>query len=176
LTKIQRRSFTASCVKCGAALSPDAVFCSSCGASARAEAGGQAAGGAIPPGATSGLELPGIAFNVAGLLCYILWPVAPILFLLFGPYKRNRFVRFHAFQAIFLWLGWIVVAMALQITTSILALVPVLGWIADVLIWIAFGIIVFVVVIFLMVKAYNGEWYTMPVIGNLARQQADKLQ
>ena len=85
-------------------------------------------------------------------------------------------MRFHAFQAIFLWLGWIAVAMALQITTSILALVPVLGWIADALIWIAFGIIILVVVILLMVKAYNGEWYTMPVIGNLARQQADKLQ
>lgn len=141
-----------------------------------AEAGGKPANGAVPPRATSGLELPGIAYNVAGLLCYILWPVASIFFLLFGPYNRNRFVRFHAFQAIFLGLAGIVVAGALQIVTSILALVPLLGWIAGGLIWIAFSITVLIVVIVLMYKAYNGEWTSMPVIGSLARQQADKLQ
>jgi len=140
------------------------------------EAGGKAVGGSTPSGASSGLELPGIAFNVAGLLCYILWPVASIFFLLLGPYNRNRFVRFHAYQAIFLWLGWIVVAVALQIVTAILGLVPVLGWIVDFLVWIAFGITIVVVIILLMVKAYNGEWYNLPVIGNLARQQADKLR
>ncbi|HXH50188.1 MAG TPA: hypothetical protein VNM47_12660 [Terriglobia bacterium] len=140
-------------------------------------AAGPAAGagsGTAQPGATSGVELPGIAFNVAGLLCYILWPVAPVFFLLVGPYNRNRFVRFHAFQAAFLWLGGIVVAIALQIVTSILGLIPVLGWIAGGLIWIAFAITFFVMVIVMMYKAYNGEWYSAPVIGNLARQQAEK--
>jgi uncharacterized membrane protein len=85
-------------------------------------------------------------------------------------------VRFHAFQALFLGLGGIVVAVGLQIMTSILALVPVLGWIADALIWIAFGVTFLVVVIVSMYKAYNGEWYSLPVIGNLAREQADKLR
>jgi uncharacterized membrane protein len=85
-------------------------------------------------------------------------------------------VRFHAFQALFLGLAGIVVAIALQITTSILALIPVLGWIVDALIWIAYGIAILIVVILLMYKAYNGEWYSIPVIGNLARQQVDKLR
>jgi uncharacterized membrane protein len=132
--------------------------------------------GKTQPGAPPGLDLPGIAFNVAGLLCYILWPVALVFFLLVGPYNRNRFVRFHAFQAAFLWFGGIVVAIALQIVTSILGLIPVLGWIASALIWIAFSITFFILVIVLMYKAYNGEWYGAPVIGNLARQQAEKLK
>jgi uncharacterized membrane protein len=143
-------------------------------------AGAGPAAGAVSgtgqPGSHSGVELPGIAFNVAGLLCYILWPVAPVFFLLVGPYNRNRFVRFHAFQAAFLWLGGIVVAIALQIVTSILGLIPVLGWIASGLIWIAFAITFFVMVIVMTYKAYNGEWYSSPVIGNLARQQAEKLK
>lgn len=128
------------------------------------------------PDTASGLEMPGIAFNVAGLLCYLLWPVALVFFLLFGPYNGNRFVHFHAFQAAFLGLAGIVVAIGLQIMTSILALIPVLGWIASVLIWISYAIIFFVLVIVSMYKAYNGEWYGLPVIGNFAREQSEKLK
>lgn len=123
--------------------------------------------------APSGFDLPGIDFNVAGLLCYILWPVAPIFFLLVGPYNRNRFVRFHAFQAAFLWLAGIAVAIALQVMTSILGLVPVLGWVASGFIWITFAITFLSMIITLTYKAYNGEWYSAPVIGTFARQQAE---
>ncbi|HEX5411099.1 MAG TPA: hypothetical protein VFZ27_04490 [Terriglobia bacterium] len=123
----------------------------------------------------AGFDLPGIAFNVAGLLCYILWPVAPIFFLLVGPYNRNRFVRFHAFQSAFLWLVGIGVAIALQIVTSILGLIPVLGWVASGLMWTTFSLIFLILVITLMYKAYNGEWYGAPMIGDFARQQAEKL-
>lgn len=119
--------------------------------------------------------MPGIAFNVAGLLSYLLWPVACILFLLIGPYNRNRFVRFHAFQALFLGLAAIVVAVALQVMTSILALIPIIGWIAGGLLWIAYGITIVILVVMLMYKAYNGEQYGVAVIGNLARQQSEKM-
>jgi uncharacterized membrane protein len=149
------------------------VYCSSCGSPVSA---GTPAGTRAPqPGRKSSLEMPGIAYNVAGLLCYILWPVACVLFLLIGPYNRNRFVRFHAFQAIFLGLAAIFVGIALQIMTSILALIPIIGWIADDLIWIAFGITLLMLVIMLMYKAYNGEQYGVAVIGNLARQESEKV-
>lgn len=147
----------------------DAAFCSSCGSPVNVGSGTR------QPGTTSAVNLPGIAFNVAGLLCYILWPVACILFLLVGPYNKNKFVRFHAFQAAFLGLAGIVAAIALQILTSILALIPLLGWIVGSLIWIVYGITLLVLVILLMVKAYNGERYSVPVIGDLATQQADRI-
>jgi uncharacterized membrane protein len=159
----------AACAKCGAELPADATFCNSCGSPANAGAATRR------PGTTSGVNLPGIAFNVAGLLCYILWPVACILFLLVGPYNTNKFVRFHAFQAAFLGLAGIVAAIALQVLTSILALIPLLGWVVGSLVWIAYGITILVLVILLMVKAYNGERYSVPVIGDLATQQADKI-
>lgn len=123
--------------------------------------------------APSGFDLPGIDFNGAGPLCYILWPVAPAFFLLIGPYNRNRFVRFHAFQGVYLWLAGIAVVIALRIVTSFLGLVPVLGWVASGFIWIAFVITFLILVIMLVYKAYNGEWYIAPVIGNFARQQAE---
>jgi len=138
-------------------------------------AGKSAGNGPQPSGRKSSLELPGIAFNVAGLLSYLLWPVACILFLLIGPYNRNRFVRFHAFQALFLGLAAIVVAVALQVMTSILALIPIIGWIAGGLLWIAYGITIVILVVMLMYKAYNGEQYGVAVIGNLARQQSEKM-
>lgn len=113
---------------------------------------------------------------MAGLLCYLLWPVALVFFLLVGPYNRNGFVRFHAYQAAFLGLAGAVVAITLQIMTSILALIPVLGWIAGAFIWFSYAIILLILIIVSMYKAYNGEWYSLPVIGNFAREQAEKLK
>ncbi|MEJ2007109.1 MAG: zinc-ribbon domain-containing protein [Acidobacteriota bacterium] len=160
----------ATCTKCGAALAKDAVFCSSCGSPARAGVG------TSQPGAAPGVSLPGIAPNVAGLLCYLLWPVAFIFFLLFGPYNKDRFVRFHAFQALFLGLVAIGVGFALSIMTSILALIPLVGWIVDSLAWLVYGLGLLGLAIFLMYKAYNGERYRAPIIGEWAAQRAEKTK
>lgn len=160
----------ATCTKCGAALANDAVFCSSCGSPARGGAG------TSQLGATPGVSLPGIASNVAGLLCYLLWPVAFIFFLLFGPYNRDTFVRFHAFQALFLGVAAIGVGFALSIMTSILGLIPLIGWIVDSLAWLVYGVGLLGLAIFLMYKAYNGERYRSPVIGDWAAQQAEKTK
>lgn len=137
----------------------------------RAKAAGAATG--THQTAASGLDLPGLDFNVAGLLCYILWPIAPVFFLLVGPYNRSRFVRFHAFQGAFLWLAGIAVGIALRIVTLIVGLVPLLGWVASGFIWTAFLVMFVILALTLMYKAYNGEWYGAPVIGNFARQQAE---
>lgn len=59
--------------------------------------------------------------------------------------------------------------------TSILALIPVIGWIIDGLLWIGFGIAIFILVVVLMYKAYNGEQYGVAVIGKLARQESEKM-
>lgn len=83
-------------------------------------------------------------------------------------------MRFHAFQAIFLGLAGIIVAIALVILTTILGMIPVIGWVMDSLVWLAYGAVLLVVVILLMYKAYNGEQYSIPVIGDLAFQQAGK--
>lgn len=159
----------ATCKHCGAWLADSAAFCSSCGSAAEAGARSTAAGG------SSSLSLPGIAFNVAGLLCYILWPVACIFFLIFAPYNRDRFVRFHAFQAVFLGVAGVGVAIALFIATTVLGLIPVVGWILGSLAWILFAVCLIGIVILLMYKAYQGVQYRIPLIGDMAAEQAEKL-
>jgi uncharacterized membrane protein len=169
LTKGKEASM-ATCKNCGAALADGAAFCSSCGS--RAESGA----GTAPAGEAPGLSLPGIAFNVAGLLCYILWPVACVFFLIFAPYNRDKFVRFHAFQAVFLGVAGVGVAIALLVMTSILGLIPVVGWLLGSLAWILFALGLIGLVILLMYKAYQGVQYRIPLIGDMAAQQAEKLQ
>ncbi|HVA00556.1 MAG TPA: hypothetical protein VMV34_02775 [Terriglobia bacterium] len=116
----------------------------------------------------------GIASNIVALLCYIFWPIICVLFLILEPYNKDKFVRFHAFQALFLGLFSIGLAIGLVILTTILALIPVLGWILNFLVWIAYAVGIFGLVIFLMYKAYNGEEYMVPWVGKLAAQQAGR--
>jgi uncharacterized membrane protein len=158
----------ASCAKCGATLGDNAAFCAACGTSAGANAGASQA--AAPASATGS----GIPPNIAALLCYIVWPIICVLFLILEPYNKDKFVRFHAFQSLFLGLFSIGLAIGLVILTTILALIPVLGWILNFLVWIAYTVIVFGLVIFLMYKAYNRELYMLPWVGKLAAQQAGR--
>jgi uncharacterized membrane protein len=104
----------------------------------------------------------GLDQNVAGLLCYLFGFVSGLIFLLIE--KENKFVRFHAIQSI----GFNILVVVFWIIAVILAFIPVLGWIVDILIWI--GIVI--LWILLMYKAYKGEKFKLPIIGNFAEKQA----
>ena len=112
-------------------------------------------GGAPAPAAASG----GLAENVAGALCYL--PIIAIIFLLIEPYNKTRFVRFHAFQSLFL----CVASIGLGI---VLAVIPILGWIM--LPFVQLGI--FIMAVIAAVKAYGKNYFKLPVIGNFAEKQA----
>jgi len=154
------------CAKCGATLNEGATFCGSCGQPVGA-AGAPA--GQVAPGAAAGT---GMASNVAGLLAYILTPLTAILFLVLEPYTRDKFVRFHAFQALFLGIAAIGLSIVLTIISMILAIIPIVGWILGLILWLVFWLGLFVAWVYLMYKAYNNEKYMLPVIGKLAAQQA----
>jgi uncharacterized membrane protein len=72
----------------------------------------------------------GLTPNVAGALAYLLGLVTGIVFLVIEPFKNDRFVRFHAFQSIFvhvafivLWIVWMIVGGLLTaITHGLLSL------------------------------------------------------
>jgi len=100
--------------------------------------------------------------NLAGALAYI--PIVGIIFLLIEPYNRNKAIRFHAFQGLFL--------LAASIVTSI-----VMSTIASVFWGLVFLMpfvnLVFVGIwLFLMFKTYSGEKIVLPVIGPIAEKQA----
>jgi uncharacterized membrane protein len=100
----------------------------------------------------------GLEPNVAGLLCYVLGWITGIIFLLLE--KDNKFVRFHAVQSI-------VVFGAISVVSIVLGWIPILGTIISSLL----GILAFVLWIILMVKAYQGQLFKLPVAGDFAEKQ-----
>src|SRR3972149_889479 len=106
----------------------------------------------------AGKSSTGLQPNVAGLLCYLVGWVTGIVFLIIE--KENQFVRFHAVQSI-------IVFGALTVVNIILTFIPIIGWIVSVII----GIIAFILWILLMVRAYQGKRYKVPIAGNMAEQQ-----
>lgn len=107
--------------------------------------------------------------NIIAALAYVTF-IPAIVFVLIEPFKRNRFVRFHSFQSIFLAVATIVIAIAMRILYSVLALIPVLGYL---LAWLAMTVAVLGWVILwlvLVVKALQGEIFRLPLIGHLAEK------
>jgi uncharacterized membrane protein len=108
----------------------------------------------------------GLADNVAGALAYVTI-IPAIIFLVLEPFNKRRFVRFHAFQCLFFAVAWTV----LWILLSIVAHIPLLGWLT-VLVWPLVSLLGFIVWLVLVLKAYQGQEFKLPVIGDMAAQQA----
>ena len=164
----------ASCSKCGSVVSDGAAFCSVCGSPVSPVASPaapvpQPPAAPISPAVTSAA---GISSNVAGALCYLAGLVTGIIFLVVEPYKRDAFVRFHAFQSIFFSIVWII----FRILWSNIVLAGPLGflWSLFSLIGTLISLAFFLFWLFLMYKAYNKEKFMIPVIGEMASKQAAK--
>lgn len=100
----------------------------------------------------------GLQPNVAALLSYLAGFITGIIFYLIE--KENKFVRFHAMQSILTFGGLFILQM-------ILAFIPVIGWILIPVISIA-SLILWIV---LMIKAYQGEEFKLPIIADIAEKQ-----
>jgi uncharacterized membrane protein len=108
----------------------------------------------------------GLTDNVAGALAYVTI-IPAIVFLVIEPFNKKKFVRFHSFQCIFFAVAWT----ALWIVLNIIVHIPVLGW-ATALLWPLVGLAGFVIWIVLVLKAYQGQMFKLPVIGDMAEKQA----
>jgi uncharacterized membrane protein len=133
---------------------PSAAFCHNCGA-AQPQAG---------PQFTELLE--GLSDRTASILCYIpVFGVIPaILFLAAHKYRKNTRVRFNAFQALYLFVAWLIISSAAP--TLLFTGLPGFGLehlIIDIL-----KVAVFVCWIYLLIKAANHEEVRLPLIGDLA--------
>ncbi|HEU5404024.1 MAG TPA: zinc-ribbon domain-containing protein [Terriglobales bacterium] len=141
------------CSSCGAEVAGNAAFCPRCGKpTAAASAGPAAPAPAAAPAA-------GLQDNVAGLLCYFLIPA--IIFLVMEPYNRNKFIRFHAFQSIIYEIVWIVVA-------AVVGMLPIINLLLLPVASLAF----FIGWIICLIKAFQGQMFKLPVIGEIAEKQA----
>jgi len=107
----------------------------------------------------------GLDENVAGALCYVLGFLTGIVF--FVMEKDSKFVKFHAVQSIatflpLMILGWIISSLFWSFTMM---------WLVGILSTMLF-IIELVLWIILIMKAYQGEMYKLPIVGDIAEKQA----
>ncbi len=128
----------------------------------------KSAGQTKPP--KGGSQGTGLAPNIASLLCYICMPITSIIFLIIE--KENQDVRFHAWQGTAFGVGYIILIIALELLAAILgAIASVLGIIVGFFVPIV-GLAAFVVWIVCLIKAYQGERWRIPVVGDFAAKKA----
>lgn len=114
----------------------------------------------------------GVAPNVGGLLCYVPCCLIGLIFSVVAVVmeKDNRFLRFHAFQSLLVHGVIFVVTVVAQILILLLGVMSsTLATIGSVL-WMVVGVAMLAGTIFLMIKAYNGEEYSLPTLGDMARK------
>jgi len=125
-----------------------------------------------PPPSSYTAQSSGLADNMASALCYLLGVLTGVLFLVLEPYNRNRTIRFHAFQSIFVWVAMVAIWIVVTMLSLILATIPFLGFMISVLLHFGVALGIFVLWLMLMYKAYNNERWVLPVVGPLAEKQA----
>jgi len=140
------------CSACGSQVADGVAVCPACGKSVAGGAPASVAGGST---ATSG----GLDQKIAGLLSYLFIPA--IIFLAMEPYNRNPFIRFHAFQGLFL-------GLASFVGRIVLIFIPVIGW----MILPFYELLIFILAVIGAFKAYQGNKWHAPLIGDLAEKQA----
>jgi len=164
------------CRKCGAAVADGAGFCPACGAAQSPATAPSApppsystppAAPSAPPYSAQPAAAPAqgqMAENVTGLLCYVLGWITGIIFYMID---KRPFVRFHAAQSIVVFGGLMVVQIALTFIFGFGGFVGFsFAWALHGLVELA-GAILWVV---LMVKAYQGERFRVPVAAEIAEK------
>lgn len=104
----------------------------------------------------------GVDENIAALLAYVLGWISGLVVILVE--KDNAFVRFHAMQSIITF-GALTILNALlgSVLVFFVFLLPLVS-LAAVVLW-----------ILLIVKAYQGQRFKLPVVGDMAEEWAGKI-
>lgn len=109
----------------------------------------------------------GLDGNITALIGY---PIGIVALILIFIEKDNKFVRFHAFQSILFWAAVTVIYIVLGIFTGILfAVSTTIGGLFMMLLGLV-GLALFAAMIFLALKAYQGQMFKLPVIGDMAEK------
>ena len=107
----------------------------------------------------------GLSENIEGAICYSFGFVTGIIFLFLED--DNKFVRFHAIQSIIVFLPLFIIYIAITF-------LPMVGMIMDMMYWPIiipiFSIIIIILWLFMMYKAFIGETYKLPIAGDFAEK------
>ncbi len=119
----------------------------------------------------------GMDANLASMICYLtmiccgLGIVISLVFFLIE--KTSRLLRFHAMQALLYGGVWVVVGIVFRILSMVadialgdtLGVFVFFGWLA-VRLLVALVLLVFLIIA--AIKAYQGQYYKLPILGNIA--------
>lgn len=101
----------------------------------------------------------GLDRNLAAALCYIGFWISGLIFFLLE--KEDKLVRFHALQSMIVFGG-----------ITILMMVPVVGWVLSPLLW----VLSFILWLICIVKAYQGEEFSLPFVGQFAKKKLAEMK
>jgi uncharacterized membrane protein len=132
------------------------------------------------PPAQAGKSSTGLDENIAALLSYVFGWISGLIFFLIE--KDSRLVRFHGMQSLLFNVLVAVVAIALWIVLFVVFLVvsQISGALAtilslvSILVWLVFGIAILAGWVLCLVKAFQGQYFKLPVIGNFAEKFSAK--
>jgi uncharacterized membrane protein len=133
-----------------------------------------------PPPVQTSKSSTGLDENIAALLSYVFGWVSGLIFFLIE--KESRLVRFHAMQSILLnaaalilgivlWVVWVVVAIILSQVSEVLA--SLVSIVVGLLIFV-FYLAVLIGVVLCLIKAYQSQYFKLPVLGNFAEKFSAK--
>lgn len=122
----------------------------------------------------------GLDENVASLLAYVFGLVSGLIFFLIE--KDSRLVRFHGMQSTLLagvfGIGevalWILSTIIVIIISQISGLLGTLVWAVLMLLAFVLGIAALIGWVLCMIKAYQGQYFKLPVLGNFAEKFSQK--
>jgi len=112
----------------------------------------------------------GLSDNAAGAIAY-LTIIPAIIFLVIEPFNKIPFVRFHSWQSIMLCVAAFLLQVLVSIIEMVVHFIPGIIFLF-MLVHLALGLGLFLLWLFVILKASKGEWYKLPIIGDLAEKQA----
>ena len=132
------------------------------------------------PPVQAGKSSTGLDENIASLLSYVFGWVSGLIFFLIE--KDSRLVRFHAMQSLLFnvlvaVVGialWIVLFVVFMIAAQISGTLATLLSLVSVLVWGVFLLVILAGFILCLVKAFQGQYFKLPVIGNFAEKFSAK--
>lgn len=108
----------------------------------------------------------GLTDDAACGIAYLTF-IPAIIFLVVAPYNTNPKVKFHAWQSIFLAVVWFVIWVALVIV----GMIPFVNFL-DIILFPVVGLGFFILWLIVMIQAFQGKRFSIPVIGGFAAKQA----
>lgn len=119
----------------------------------------------------------GLDGNVAAALGYIIGILGLINFLI---EKENKFVKFHGIQSVLYSVGvgvvftvvWVVLLVLALVLSAVSDVLGTLMWILNTLLFLAFFLAMLGGLIYAAYKAYQGQMFKLPIVGNFAEKIA----